>query len=132
MKPVPIVQILLIQPLNTPLSRKTAALGVLIIDASSMKTLFEAVEADYEDEKTFITLSRDLGKFPPTNTSTRGKDPLRDDRSVLEHMLKKEGVKTKSDEYEGLPHYFWMVPGIPGGEGFLDNVVKGAQGVLSN
>jgi versiconal hemiacetal acetate esterase len=106
--------------------------GAPVIDAASMKTFFEAVNADYEDEKTFITLSKDLGKFPPTYIATCGKDPLRDDGRVLEAMLKKEGVKTKSDLYEGLPHYFWMMPGIQGGEQFLANVVKGAQWVLSN
>jgi versiconal hemiacetal acetate esterase len=105
--------------------------GAPVIDAASMKTFFEAVNADYEDEKTFITLSKDLGKFPPTYIATCGKDPLRDDGRVLEAMLK-EGVKTKSDLYEGLPHYFWMMPGIQGGEQFLANVVKGAQWVLSN
>ena len=106
--------------------------GVPVIDASTMKTFFEAVNADYKDEKTFVTLSKDLSKFPPTYVCTCGKDPLRDDGRVLEEMLKKEGVKTKSDKYEGLPHYFWMMPGIPGGEAFLANVVKGAQWVLSN
>ena len=97
-----------------------------------MKTFFEAVNADYKDEKTFVTLSKDLGKFPPTYIATCGKDPLRDDGRVLEAMLKKEGVRTKSDRYEGLPHYFWMMPGIQGGEQFLVNVVKGVQWILSN
>ncbi len=97
-----------------------------------MKTFFEAVDADPNDVKTFVTLSKDLGKFPPTYICTCGKDPLRDDGRVLEAMLKKEGVKTKSDTYEGLPHYFWMMPGIQGAKEFLDNVVKGAQWVLSN
>lgn len=106
--------------------------GVPVIDAASMKTFFEAVDADYKDEKVFVTLSKDLGKFPPTYIATCGKDPLRDDGRVLEKMLKKEGVKTRSDTYEGFPHYFWLMPGIKGGEQFLANVVKGAQWVLSS
>jgi len=89
-----------------------------------MKTFLEAADIDFKDEKTVITLSKDLGKFPPTCISTCGTDPLRDDGRVLEKMLKKEGLKTKSDRYEGLPH-------IPGGEKFLANVVKGGSGALS-
>jgi len=106
--------------------------GVPIIDAESMRIFFEAAGADYNDEKTFVTLSKDLGKFPPTYIATCGKDPLRDDGRVLEMMLKKEGVRTKSDRYEGVPHYFWMFPGIKGGEEFLLNVAKGAQWVVEN
>ena len=107
------------------------ATGVPIIDADSMRIFFETASADYNDEKTFVTLSKDLEKFPPTYIATCGKDPLRDDGKVLELMLKEKGVKTKSNFYPGVPHYFWMFPRIKGGEEFLMNVVKGAQWVLS-
>jgi versiconal hemiacetal acetate esterase len=106
------------------------ATGVPIIDAESMRIFFEQAGADYEDEKVFVSLSKDLDKFPKTYIATCGKDPLRDDGRVLEVMLKERGVQTKSDFYEGVPHYFWMFPGIKGGEEFLMNVVKGAQWVL--
>ena len=104
--------------------------GVPMIDASTMKTFFEASGTDFNDEKVLVTLSKDLKSFPKTYIATCGKDPLRDDGKVLELMLKAEGVKTKSDFYEGVPHYFWMFPGIKGGEEFLMNVFKGAQWVL--
>jgi len=104
--------------------------GVPMIDAVSMTTFFSASGADFNDEKVFVTLSKDLAKFPKTYIATCGKDPLRDDGKVLELMLKEEGVQTKSDFYEGVPHYFWMFPGIGGGVEFLDNVVKGTQWVL--
>jgi len=95
-----------------------------------MKTFFEASGTDYHDEKVFVTLSKDLAKFPKTYISTCGKDPLRDDGKVLQLMLEKEGVSTKLDHYEGQPHYWWMFPGIQGGEGFLANVAEGTRWVL--
>ncbi|PBP26194.1 hypothetical protein BUE80_DR002863 [Diplocarpon rosae] len=107
------------------------ATGVPIIDAATMKTFFDAAAIDPNDGKAFVVLSENLGKFPPTYIATCGKDPLRDDGRVLEAILKQEGVKTKSDFYEGVPHYFWLFPGIAGGEEFLKNVVKGTQWVLS-
>ncbi|KAI9048153.1 hypothetical protein LZ554_007948 [Drepanopeziza brunnea f. sp. 'monogermtubi'] len=107
------------------------ATDVPVIDAGSMKTFMEAAAVDDNDEKAFVTLSKNLKDFPPTYIATCGKDPLRDDGKVLEAMLKKEGVKTKSDFYDGVPHYFWLFPGVEGGEEFLMNVAKGAQWVIS-
>lgn len=109
---------------------KENASGVPIIDADSMRIFFEAADASPHDEKVFVTLSKNLKDFPPVYISTCGKDPLRDDGKVLELMLKQEGVKTKSDYYDGMPHYFWMFPGIEGGVKFLENVVGGAKWVL--
>ncbi|TEY81845.1 hypothetical protein BOTCAL_0031g00370 [Botryotinia calthae] len=77
-----------------------------------------------------VTLSNHLDEFPPTYIATCGKDPLRDDGKVLEMMLKDKGIKTKSDYYDGVPHYFWLFPGIKGGDEFLDNVSKGVKFVL--
>ncbi|KAH8674746.1 lipase/esterase-like protein [Tricladium varicosporioides] len=108
------------------------ARGVPIIDADSMQIFFEAAGADYNDEKVFVTLSPRLKDFPPVYVATCGKDPLRDDGKVLEIMLKDQGKKVKSDHYEGVPHCFWLFPGIQGGEEFLGNVCKGAQWVLGS
>jgi versiconal hemiacetal acetate esterase len=105
--------------------------GVPVIDAESMRIFFEAAGANYHDEKVFVTLSKNLAKFPPTYIATCGKDPLRDDGNVLHAMLKQAGVKTKLDFYAGLPHYFWIFPDIKSRERFLGNVVKGAQWILS-
>jgi versiconal hemiacetal acetate esterase len=55
-----------------------------------MRIFFEKAGTDYNDEKVFVTLSKDLGSFPPTYICTCGKDPLRDDGKVLEMMLKDE------------------------------------------
>ncbi|KAF4634017.1 hypothetical protein G7Y89_g4094 [Cudoniella acicularis] len=108
------------------------ARGVPVINADSMRVFFEVAGADYNDEKVFVTLSPRLGELPPVYVATCGKDPLRDDGRVLERMIKDKGGKVRSDHYEGVPHYYWLFPGIEGGEEFLGNVVKGAQWVLSN
>jgi versiconal hemiacetal acetate esterase len=79
-----------------------------------------------------VTLSKNLKDFPPTYISTCGKDPLRDDGKVLELMLKKEGVPVKRDHYDGVPHYFWMFPGVEEDLNFLENVAKGAQWALNH
>lgn len=97
-----------------------------------MRIFFETAGADYNDEKVFVTLSPRLKDFPPVYVATCAKDPLRDDGRVLEMMLKDQGKKVKSDHYEGVPHYFWLFPGIKGGEEFWGNVCKGAQWVLAN
>ncbi|KAH7410925.1 lipase/esterase-like protein [Cadophora sp. MPI-SDFR-AT-0126] len=107
------------------------ASGVPVIDAGSMKTFFDAAGVKPTDEKAFVTLSKNLKDFPKTYISTCGKDPLRDDGKVIEEMLKKEGVETKSDFYDGVPHYFWLFPGVERGEEFLMNVCKGAKWVTS-
>ncbi|CZS89361.1 related to Putative sterigmatocystin biosynthesis lipase/esterase STCI [Rhynchosporium agropyri] len=107
------------------------ASGVPIIDAGTMKTFFEAAGIQPDNEKAFVSLSKNLKDFPPTYISTCGKDPLRDDGKIIEEMLKKEGVKTKSDFYDGVPHYFWLFPGVERGEEFLLNVCKGVQWATS-
>jgi versiconal hemiacetal acetate esterase len=104
--------------------------GVPVIDKSTMDTFFQAAAVDTQDEKVFVTLSKGLKEFPKTYIATCGKDPLRDDGVILNEMLKKEGVETKYDHYEGVPHYFWLMPGADRGVEFLDNVVKGAKFVL--
>ncbi len=55
-----------------------------------MRIFYEKAGTDYNDEKVFVTLSKDLASFPPTYICTCGKDPLRDDGKVLEMMLKDE------------------------------------------
>lgn len=86
---------------------------------------------DYHDEKTFVTLSENLKEFPPTYVAMCGKDPLRDDGTVLLSMLKDARVKTKEDHYDGFPHYWWLMPGIPGAQQFLEKLVKRVQWALS-
>ncbi|PVH71374.1 alpha/beta-hydrolase [Cadophora sp. DSE1049] len=125
-------------PENIPAAYKTQytaytknGSGVPIIDADTMRVFYEAAGRNFQDEKVFVSLSKNLAEFPPTYIATCGKDPLRDHGIVLKAMMKKVGVKTRSDFYPGVPHYFWLFPGIKGGEEFLANVVKGALWALS-
>ncbi|QSZ33964.1 hypothetical protein DSL72_005544 [Monilinia vaccinii-corymbosi] len=104
--------------------------GVPIIDRHTMDVFFASVEADVQDSRIFVTLSPHLDKFPPTYIAICGKDPLRDDSKVLEIMLREKGVKTKSDYYDGMPHYFWVFPDTPFREEFLVNVCEGVKFVL--
>lgn len=106
------------------------ASGVPVIDKGTMDTFFSAAAVDPHDEKVFVTLSKGLKEFPKTYIATCGKDPLRDDGKVLNQMLEKYGVETRWDFYEGVPHYFWLMPGAERGGEFLDNVVGGARFVL--
>jgi versiconal hemiacetal acetate esterase len=57
-------------------------------------------------------------------------DPLRDDGKIMEHVLKKAGIKVKSDYYKGYPHYFWIFPSISDGQKFVQNVITGIHFVL--
>ena len=108
------------------------ARGVPIIDGESVEVFFKAVDAKADDVSTFTTLSKVLDQFPPTYIATCGKDPLRDDGTVMEAMLKDKGVKTKLDHYPGFPHYFWIFPSVERGQTFMGNVLQGIQWVLNN
>lgn len=99
--------------------------GVPIIDYQSMQTFFTHADIQPDDEKTFVTLSKNLADFPPVYIATCGKDPLRDDGLVLEVMLGERGVRVHRDHHEGFPHYFWLFPSIPGGEVVLEKAVRG-------
>lgn len=106
--------------------------NVPVITSATMTTFFSAagIDQNWHDETVFATLSKDLDKFPRTYIATCGKDPIRDDGKVLEVMLKERGREVKSDFYEGMPHTFWMFPGVARGEEFFDNVVSGVRWVL--
>jgi versiconal hemiacetal acetate esterase len=87
--------------------------GVPMIDAGFMKTFYNAVGVECADEDFFATLDRDSHKlFPPVYICACQFDPVRDDGKVMIKSLAEVGVKTKYDCYVGLPHIFWIFPGI--------------------
>lgn len=74
----------------------------------------------------------DLSRFPPTYILTAGRDPLRDDGTILHAMLKDLGVKVKLDDYPGFPHYFHIYATIPTAREATRRLVQGVRFVLGN
>ncbi|KAK4145923.1 Alpha/Beta hydrolase protein [Dichotomopilus funicola] len=72
----------------------------------------------------------DVKGLPPTYISTCGADPLRDDGTVIERALTRQGVPCRLRNYEGLPHFFWIYPEIPTGDTFREDTVEGVRFVL--
>lgn len=105
--------------------------NVPIINGSTMRLFHQLSGIDSADEDYFTSLSRqDHGRFPPTYIATCELDPLRDDGKVLAASLRDAGVSVKTDHYEGMPHCFWVFPGIPEGAGFMENAARAVQWVL--
>lgn len=110
--------------------------------------LLDAVNADGTDPNQFPALSKELVHFPPTYLVTCGADPLHDDGVIINDLLDKAGygclpdfqkmadlgirVKTKRDEYPGLPHVFWTNPGLKSGETYFANLFGGTKWVLES
>ncbi|KAJ0423076.1 Alpha/Beta hydrolase protein [Aspergillus carlsbadensis] len=107
------------------------ATDVPIIDGSSMKTFYEAVDADPTDARIFTALSPYHCNFPPTYICTCEADPLRDDGTVMEKALRAAGVPTKLTAYSNLPHYFWIFPDLQATGKFVNDVISGVQWVIS-
>lgn len=102
------------------------AKDVPIIDRNSMDIFYEHLAADPQDSTAFTVLATDNHKnFPPVYLTSCEFDPLRDDAYVLEAALKEAGVETKHDHYKGLPHYFWIFPGLPEGAEYVGNLLQG-------
>lgn len=102
-------------------------------DKESLRIIFEAAGADPSDPDIFVGLPANKDNyqyFPPTYFVNCDKDPLRDDAYLMQMALEKAGVKTKLDFYEGLPHYFWITPGLPETKGFEEDLVKGVQWLI--
>ncbi|OJJ65608.1 hypothetical protein ASPBRDRAFT_35807 [Aspergillus brasiliensis CBS 101740] len=107
------------------------ATDVPIIDGSSMRTFYEAVDADPNDARIFTALSPYHRNFPPTYICTCEADPLRDDGTVMKKALRKAGVPTKLTTYPNLPHYFWIFPDLQATGKFVNDVISGVKWVIS-
>ncbi|KAK5105543.1 Telomerase-binding protein [Lithohypha guttulata] len=105
---------------------KDNAVDAPIINKESMDIFLGHLGGDKDDSSLFTLLATENHKkFPPVYFTSCEFDPLRDDAYVLEAALKEAGVNTKHDHYKGLPHYFWIFPGIPEAQGYVANLLGG-------
>ena len=89
-----------------------------VIDKESMDIFYEHAGVDPKDPSCFTLLATDKhAEFPPTYFTSCEFDPLRDDTTVMKQALDEAGVETKHDYYPGFPHYFWIFPPVPEGQG---------------
>lgn len=108
------------------------AKGVPVIDKNSMDIFLEHLGGEKSDPNLWTIHATDNHKnFPPTYITTCEFDPLRDDGTILEAALKEAGVKTKLNHYKGLPHYFWIFPGIPEAQQYIGDLMGGITWMLS-
>lgn len=100
--------------------------GVPIIDKNSMDIFYEHLGGAKDDPSLYVLLDESNHKnFPPVYFTSCEFDPLRDDAYVMEAALKEAGVATKHDHYKGLPHYFWIFPGIPEAGTYMQQLIGG-------
>ena len=89
-------------------SYKENSHGTPILDKQSMAIFYEHAKVDPHDPDVFTILAEQNHKrFPPVYLVSCQYDPLRDDATIMELALRKAGVPTRHDVYEGLPHFFW-------------------------
>ena len=69
--------------------------------------------------------------LPRTYLQVCGVDPSRDENLIFEDMLKREGVPTRLELYEGLPHTFWVLfPGLAQAGRWKEDTLRGFQWLL--
>ena len=108
------------------------ATNVPVLDKEGMTGFFKEVEVSPGDPSCFILLAADDHKnFPPTYFVSCEMDPLRDDAYAMEAALKKAGVPTRHDHYEGLPHYFWAFVQLPETQTYIKNLLDGIEWLMS-
>ncbi|KAL4900546.1 hypothetical protein BDW74DRAFT_93555 [Aspergillus multicolor] len=78
----------------------------------------------------FPALHDRLAELPPTYIATCGADVIRDDGTIMKHELDRLGVPCQLDNYEALPHFFWMYPEISEGEQFRQRAAAAVSWVL--
>ncbi|MDW3848353.1 alpha/beta hydrolase [Micromonospora sp. BRA006-A] len=57
-------------------------------------------------------LAEDLSGLPPAFVVTAGHDPLRDEGLRYAERLRESGVPTETDDYPGMVHGFFAMPGV--------------------
>lgn len=106
--------------------------GVPIIDRNSMEIFYEHLGGSKDDPSLWVLLDKDNHKnFPPVYFTSCEFDPLRDDTTVFKKALDEAGVATKHDHYPGMPHYFWIFPGIPEAQEYVQKLIGGIYWLYS-
>ncbi|KAI9155742.1 alpha/beta-hydrolase [Paramyrothecium foliicola] len=103
-----------------------------VVDYNGMM-VFQSINgstAQRKNSDAFPALHDRLGELPPTYIATCGADVIRDDGTIVKAELDKAGVPCKLDNYEALPHFFWMYPEISEGDQFRANAAAAVKWVL--
>ncbi|KND89108.1 Versiconal hemiacetal acetate esterase [Tolypocladium ophioglossoides CBS 100239] len=104
-----------------------------VVDFEGMM-LFQAINgatAQKANPDVFVALHDRLGELPPTYIATCGADVIRDDGTIIKVALDEARVPCKLDNYEGLPHFFWIYPEISEGDRFRENAAAAVNWVVS-
>ncbi|KAH7304210.1 Alpha/Beta hydrolase protein [Stachybotrys elegans] len=103
-----------------------------IVDYKGM-LIFQSINGSTAQKKNpdvFPALHERLAELPPTYIATCGADVIRDDGTIIKAELDKNGVPCKLDNYDALPHFFWMYPEIKEGADFRANAASAVNWVL--
>lgn len=99
-----------------------------------MATFMESLYAPDRQSPLYAPLTWPAGhaRLPRTYLQVCGVDTARDENLVFEDMLKKEGVPTRIELYEGLPATFWtLFPNLPQAARWKEDTLRGFQWLIA-
>jgi versiconal hemiacetal acetate esterase len=79
-----------------------------------------------------VLLHPDLGKLPPTYLVMCDKDPTHDEIKILNDEMTQQGCKVELKEYEGYPHFFFIVPMLKASQNYLEDMVAHIQKMVTS
>lgn len=95
---------------------------------SRMSSLMESLHRPDKTSELYAPLIWPTGhaNLPPTYFQICGIDTCRDEDFIFADMLRSEGVPTRIDVYEGLPHAFWgVLKKLPRSKAWRQDTVDG-------
>jgi acetyl esterase/lipase len=88
-----------------------------------------------EEPLSSVLLHQDIKHLPPTYIAAPTKDPTHQETVFLYEEMKKQGVRADLVEWEGFPHFFWIIPMLKETAKFMDvwneklrGLIGGAKG----
>lgn len=112
-------------------ARAEMAPDLAVLNAAAVDVFMEAADAKPDMVAAFPLLTKHAEHFPPTYIAICGQDTLRDDGVLMERKLREAGVKTKFDQYDGFPHYFWIFPTLAATNKFVGNTIGAIHWILT-